>query len=113
MTTMQRTIPDVLYQCVHSLIEQQVARTPESTAVMFEGTTLSYRQLNEKVNQLAHYLRTIGVGPEVMVGICVDRSLELLIALLGILKAGSAYVPLILIILKRDWPILLKVAKFN
>ena len=91
---MQRTIPDVLYQCVHSLIEQQVARTPESTAVMFEGTTLSYRQLNEKVNQLAHYLRTIGVGPEVMVGICVDRSLELLIALLGILKAGSAYVPL-------------------
>ncbi len=94
MMTMQRTVPDLLDQCVHSLIEQQVARTPESTAVTFEGTALSYRQLNEKSNQLAHYLQAIGVGPEIMVGICVDRSLEMLIALLGILKAGGAYVPL-------------------
>src|SRR5229473_7813053 len=76
------------------LFEQQVERTPEAVAVVFEDQHLTYRQLNERANQLAHYLRALGVGPEVLVGICVERSLEMVVGLLGILKAGGAYVPL-------------------
>src|SRR5438093_2065028 len=80
--------------CLHQLFEAQVARTPGATAVVFEDEQLSYRQLNEEANQLAHYLKKCGVGPEVLVGICVERSLEMVVGLLGILKAGGAYVPL-------------------
>jgi amino acid adenylation domain-containing protein len=80
--------------CVHELFEAQVERTPEAMAVVFEDQQLTYRQLNTRANQLAHYLRKRGVGPEVLVGICVERSLELVVGLLGILKAGGAYVPL-------------------
>ena len=80
--------------CVHELFEQQAAKTPEMTAVVSEGTSLSYRELNERANQLAHYLRKRGVGPEVLVGICLNRAPELVIGLLGIWKAGGAYVPL-------------------
>ncbi len=79
---------------VHELFEEQVARTPENVALKFQGKTLSYRDLNARANQLAHYLRAVGVGPDVPVAIAVDRSFEMVFGLLGILKAGGAYVPL-------------------
>jgi amino acid adenylation domain-containing protein len=81
-------------RCLHALFEAQVERTPEALAVRFEDQTLTYRELNARANQLAHHLRGLGVGPEVLVGLCVERSLEMVVGLLGILKAGGAYVPL-------------------
>ncbi len=81
-------------QCLHQLFEQQVEHQPEAIAVAYEDQQLTYRQLNERANQLSHYLQRLGVGPEVLVGICVERSLEMVIGLLAILKAGGAYVPL-------------------
>ncbi|MEG4595033.1 amino acid adenylation domain-containing protein [Microcoleus sp. F8_C2] len=81
-------------KCIHQLFEEQVERTPDAVAVVFEEKQLTYRELNVKANQLANYLRSLGVGPEVLVGICVERSLEMIIGLLGTLKAGGAYVPL-------------------
>ena len=81
-------------KCIHQLFEEQVERTPDATAVVFEDQQLTYRELNKRANQLAHYLRKQGVGPEELVGICMERSLEMIIGLLGILKAGGAYVPL-------------------
>jgi surfactin family lipopeptide synthetase A len=81
-------------QCIHQLIEAQVERTPGTVAVQQEKRTLSYRELNARANQLAHYLRKRGVGPEVRVGICLESSPEMTVALLGVLKAGGACVPL-------------------
>ena len=81
-------------KCIHQLFEEQVKRTPEAVAVVFEDQQLTYRELNSQANQLAHYLKKLGVGPETLVGICVERSLEMIVGLLGILKAGGAYVPL-------------------
>jgi non-ribosomal peptide synthetase component F len=94
--------------CVHHLFEAQVERSPDIIAAVFPGTArdllgksgrrgeeqLTYRELNQRANQLAHHLQTLGVGPEVLVGLCVERSLEMVIGLLGILKAGGAYLPL-------------------
>ena len=80
--------------CLHRLIEEQVERTPDNVAVIFEDQQLTYRELNARANQLGHYLQRMGVGAEVLVGICVERSLEMMVGLLGILKAGGAYVPL-------------------
>jgi surfactin family lipopeptide synthetase A len=80
--------------CLHQLFEAQVERTPEAVAVVFEDERLTYQELNMRSNHLAHYLQQLGVGPEVLVGICVERSLEMVVGLLGILKAGGAYVPL-------------------
>ena len=80
--------------CLHQLIEQQVARTPEQVAVVFEEEKVSYRELNERANQLAHHLRSLGVKAESPVGILLERSVEMVVALLGVLKAGGAYVPL-------------------
>ena len=80
--------------CVHQLFEQQVERTPDAVALVFEDQLLSYAELNRRANQLAHYLQSLGVGPEVLVGVCMLRSLDLVIALLAILKAGGVYVPL-------------------
>jgi len=77
-----------------ALFESQVERTPNAIAVVFEEQQLTYQQLNAKANQLAHYLQSLGVQPEVFVGICVERSIEMVIGLLGIMKAGGAYVPL-------------------
>ncbi|QIR37149.1 amino acid adenylation domain-containing protein [Tolypothrix sp. PCC 7910] len=83
-----------LDNCIHQLFETQVERTPDAVAVVFENQQLTYHQLNCRANQLAHYLRSLGVKPDTLVGICVERSLEMVIGLLGILKAGGAYVPL-------------------
>jgi amino acid adenylation domain-containing protein/thioester reductase-like protein len=81
-------------RCIHQLFEAQVEQTPDAIALTFEGKSLSYTELNAQANQLAHYLIERGVGPDVLVGICLERSLEMVIGLLGILKAGGAYVPL-------------------
>lgn len=79
---------------VHQLIEAQVERTPDHIAAVFEGEQLSYRELNQRANQLAHYLQASGVGPEIRVGIYMEPSLDVLIAVLAVLKAGGAYVPI-------------------
>jgi amino acid adenylation domain-containing protein len=80
--------------CIHQLFEAQVEQTPEAVAVVFEDQELTYRELNQRANQLAHHLRSLGVEPEVIVGLCLERSLEMVVGLLGILKAGGAYIPL-------------------
>jgi amino acid adenylation domain-containing protein len=77
-----------------ALFEAQVARSPDASAVRGDGQTLTYRELDHRANQLAHHLRTLGVGPDVPVGLCLARSPALVIGMLGILKAGGAYVPL-------------------
>lgn len=87
-------VPYPQHVCLHQLCEQQVDRAPDATALSFENAQLSYQELNRRANQLARYLRRQGVGPETRVGVCLERSLELVISLLAILKAGGAYVPL-------------------
>ena len=81
-------------QCLDQLFEEQVARAPEAVALQYAGEYLSYAELNARSNQLAHYLRSLGVGADTLVGICVERSLEMVVGLLGIMKSGAAYVPL-------------------
>ncbi|MCX7594794.1 MAG: amino acid adenylation domain-containing protein, partial [Fischerella sp.] len=81
-------------QCIHQLFAAQVERTPDAVAVVCGEEQLTYRELNQRANQLAHYLQKLGVGPEVLVGICVERSLDTIVGVLGILKAGGAYLPL-------------------
>ncbi len=81
-------------QLIHQLVEAQVERTPDNVAVSFAGEDLTYRELNAKANSLAHYLRALDVGPEVRVGICVRRSLDMVWAALGVLKSGGAYLAL-------------------
>ena len=79
---------------VHELFEAQVERSPQAPAIEYNGTTLTYTQLNERANQLAHYLRICHIGPDVLVGLAIERSPEMVIGLLAVLKAGGAYVPL-------------------
>ncbi len=79
---------------IHHLFEDQVARTPEATALVFENESLTFDQLNRRANQLAHHLQKLGVEPGKFVGLCLDRSVEMIIAILGVLKAGGTYVPL-------------------
>lgn len=81
-------------RCLQELFEEQVERTPEATAVVFDGGRSTYRELNERANRLARRLRGLGVGPDTLTAICVERSLEMVVGLLAILKAGGAYVPL-------------------
>lgn len=81
-------------RCLHHLVTQQAEATPEKIAVSFEGQTLTYQELHQRSNQVAHYLQKRGVKPDDLVGICVERSLEMLVGLLGVLKAGGAYVPI-------------------
>ncbi|MEH2273522.1 MAG: non-ribosomal peptide synthetase [Nostoc sp.] len=80
--------------CIHQLFEAQVEKTPNAVALIFNNQHLTYRDLNSRANQLAQYLQSLGVGTETLVGICIERSLEMVVALLAILKAGGAYVPL-------------------
>ena len=81
-------------KCIHQLFEQQVEGTPDAVAVIFEEQQLTYRELNSRANQLAHYLQSLGVTSDVLVGLCVERSVEMIVGILAILKAGGAYVPL-------------------
>jgi len=80
--------------CIHQLFEAQVEQTPSAVAVVFEDKQLTYQELNRRSNQIAHYLLALGVGPDVLVGICTQRCLEMVVGMLGILKAGAAYLPL-------------------
>ncbi|MBW4428418.1 MAG: amino acid adenylation domain-containing protein [Nostoc desertorum CM1-VF14] len=88
------TQTDYPHKCIAQLFEEQVERTPDAVAVSFQSQQLTYQQLNCQANKLAHYLQKLGVKPEVRVGICVERSLSMVVGLLAILKAGGAYVPL-------------------
>ena len=81
-------------KCIHELFAEQAERTPEATALVFEAETLTYAELNERANQVGRHLKKLGVGPERLVGLCVERSIEMVVGLLGILKAGGVYVPL-------------------
>lgn len=80
--------------CIHEFFERQVERTPDAIALLFQGREWTYRQLNERANQLAHYLRTLDVRPGVLVGICIRRSADMIVGAMAIVKAGGAYVPL-------------------
>jgi amino acid adenylation domain-containing protein/FkbM family methyltransferase len=81
-------------ETIHEIVGRQAARTPEAVAVEFEGESLTYAELDARANQLARHLRGLGVGPEAVVGVCVERSFEMVVGLLGVLKAGGAYLPL-------------------
>ena len=81
-------------RCIHELFAEQAERTPERIALIGDGQEVSYGELNRRANQLGHYLQGLGVGPEVVVGLCLERSVEMVVALLGALKAGGAYLPL-------------------
>ena len=80
--------------CIHEVFEQQVEKTPDAIALVFEDQTMSYQELNARANQLARYLHKSGAGQESLVGICMERSLEVIVAMLGVLKAGGAYLPM-------------------
>ncbi|HEX8275370.1 MAG TPA: amino acid adenylation domain-containing protein, partial [Longimicrobiaceae bacterium] len=80
--------------CIHQLVEAQVERTPDAAAVVFQGETLTYRELNRRADRLARHLRRLGVGPEARVAICLERGPEMVVSVLATLKAGGAYVPL-------------------
>jgi amino acid adenylation domain-containing protein len=82
------------HRCIHELLETQVERTPDAVAAVFEDQSLTYNELNRRANRLAHRLQKLEVGPETVVGIMVERSLEMVAGLLGVLKAGGAYLPL-------------------
>ncbi|GCE15819.1 non-ribosomal peptide synthetase [Tengunoibacter tsumagoiensis] len=88
----QTTSPYPREACIHELFERQAAQTPEAIAIIADKQKISYAQLNEQANHLARSLRHLGVGPEICVGICIERSLEMIVGILGILKAGGAYV---------------------
>ena len=79
---------------VHELFEEQVKKTPDSIAVVFEDEQISYRELNRRSNQLANYLSQLGVGPEKLVAISLERSVEMIVSIISVLKTGAAYVPI-------------------
>lgn len=81
-------------QCIHELIAAQAARTPDAVAVVFEETQCTYRELDERGNRLAHHLRALGAGPDTLVALCCERSIDMVVGILGVQKAGAAYVPL-------------------
>ncbi len=96
---------------VPHLFEQQVEETPDATAVVYEDKRLTYRELNERANQLGHFLKKRGVGPEMRVAVCVERSLEMIVGVMGVMKAGGAYVPLDAMYARERLPIILQDAE--
>ncbi|WP_255293766.1 non-ribosomal peptide synthetase [Bacillus wiedmannii] len=109
-------------KCIHTLFEEKVQKTPRAIALSLGEQSMTYQELNNKANQLAHYLKKFNSGPETLVGICIDRSLDMIVGILGILKSGAAYVPLdphnpkerlSLIIEDAKIPILVTKEKFN
>lgn len=95
LTTWQGTTTEFPREkCLHELFEAQVDRTPTQRALVYEGTSIDYAQLNARANRLAHYLRSRRVTADTCVGLCLERSLEMVVGILGILKAGGAYVPI-------------------
>lgn len=93
----KHTISDFSFpekKCVHELFETQADRLPNATALVFGDQSMSYGELDKKANQLAYFLQSKGIKPEWSVAICLERSLEMMIAILGVLKAGGAYVPI-------------------
>src|SRR4051812_8748493 len=90
----QGDMPSLSGQRAHRLVELQARRTPGVVAVRCGGRELTYGELNERANRLAHHLRARGVGPDVLVGLCCERTPEMVVGLLGVLKAGGAYVPI-------------------
>ncbi len=93
-TVNDTAVPYDLDRCLHHLFEDQVSQTPNAPALTYADQTLTYDQLNQKANQLAHFLIAQGIQPDGMVGVCLERSLEMVIALMGIIKAGGAYLPI-------------------
>jgi amino acid adenylation domain-containing protein len=93
LTGWNQTAAEYPDRCLHELVQEQARATPDAVAAEFRGEQLTYAELEARANQLAHHLVTLGVGAEVLVGICLERSLEMVVGLLGILKAGGAYVP--------------------
>lgn len=83
-----------LDQCLHHLVEKQVKQTPNAPALVYQEEALSYEQLNQRANQLAHHLLTQNIQPDTMIGVCMERSIEMVVALLAIIKAGGAYLPI-------------------
>src|SRR6185295_3519652 len=81
-------------ECIHHLFEKQARQTPDAIAIVCGSDQLTFAQLNERANQLAHYLQKLGVGPDVPVGLCLERSTDFVVCMLGIMKAGGAYLPL-------------------
>ena len=86
--------PDPVTRCIHEIFEEWAERSPGNVAVTFEGEDLTYSDLNRRANQLSHRLRALGAGPESLIGICLDRSFDALVAILAVLKSGAAYLPL-------------------
>jgi natural product biosynthesis luciferase-like monooxygenase protein len=81
-------------RCIHELFEARASETPGATAVVFEGDSLSYSELDARANQLAHHLRGLGIGPDKLVGVYLERSIDMMVGIMGVMKAGGAYVPL-------------------
>ena len=94
LITWNDTTLEAASTCIHQQVEAQAAATPDAIAVVFEHQSLTYRELNQRANQLAHHLQQLGVCPETIVGLCVDRSPDLIVGILGIWKAGGAYLPI-------------------
>ena len=96
-------LDDVQDNCIHALFQEQVVRHPEQIALVHDEQTLTYQQLYDKSHELALYLQSIGVKPDTLVGVCMARSLDMVVGMLGILQAGGAYVPLDPEYPKTDW----------
>src|SRR5436190_16048296 len=96
-TAPSRPVFNPQHRTIHRIVEEQVKRRPEAVAVICDGIKLTYHELNERANQVAHHLQKVGVGPEKLVGVYMERTERTVVAILGILKAGGCYVPIDLV----------------
>src|SRR5262249_31273566 len=81
-------------ECLHATFEERVKASPNAPALSYDGKVLTYEEANRRANQIAHYLIRQGIGPDILVAVCLDRSFDLILAILGVLKAGGAYLPI-------------------